>query len=222
MPARILNGVSHAKRVPSAAGGWVDVFATTLTPSIVGWWDQELQPAIDARGLADAGWNWPLLATLARSPLFLPQSLHAVAVGVAWESGFIPCVLLLVARNYPHLPNHGLTSTYLWYLSTAVQGSLQNHLPPSHVPKSLGRLGLDWALTESFNRQQRGRLGLHADLSGGNRLFTWYAKQGMINLPQAARLPLGIRRFVVPNDGRYFYYDTPSAVAQSQSLDGWR
>ena len=90
------------------------------------------------------------------------------------------------------------------------------------VPKRLGMIALDVAVTHSLNHRGQGRVGLHADEDGGDGLLQWYQRQGMQVLPRDERLPRGPRRLVKPSDGRYCYFTARAAVGFSRNLDSLR
>ena len=95
-------------------------------------------------------------------------------------------------------------------------------LGPNQIPKQLGTIALDVAVTHSLNRRRLGRVALHSDPEGGERLLAWYQKRGMTILPRSKRLPPGPRRLVKPSDGHYCYYTVPDAVEASRDLDHLR
>ena len=76
--------------------------------------------------------------------------------------------------------------------------------------------------THSLNTWGKGRVGLHADVRGGDLLLGWYQQQGMTVLPADRRLPPGPRRLVRPSDGRYCYFTAKAALEASRRLDSLR
>ena len=95
-------------------------------------------------------------------------------------------------------------------------------LTADHVPKRLGTITLDVAVTHSMNHRGRGRVGLYSDEGGGDALLDWYQRQGMKVLPADKKLPSGPRRVVKPSDGRYCYFTAKAARQFSKNLDDLR
>ncbi len=98
----------------------------------------------------------------------------------------------------------------------------EHPLSEDRVPKRLGTIALDVAVTHSFNHGGHGRTSLHADPKGGDRLLEWYQGKGMKVLPTDRRIPFGPRRFLRPSDGRYCYYTVKAALEASRGLDSLR
>ncbi len=85
-------------------------------------------------------------------------------------------------------------------------------------------IGMDVAITHSYNCGLSGLIGLHADEEGGDALMKWYGapqKGGMSSLPKGQPLPPGVRR-LRGNDGRYFYHDDATASSASKRMDIYR
>jgi hypothetical protein len=188
-----------------------------------------MQPVIDRDGpaqqRADVGWNWIIFAggyldgtaTLGR------QRFLALTMGVADGHTCIPVGLLCVVLHAGHLADPKRRSVYVLYLSDAPRSALSSWLSPDRIPRPIARALLDVALCESIARKWEGRLGLYAGDEGGTKLLDFYTKRHMHNLPKSARVP---KRLVelgeAPNVGRFFYYETPSALLASCELDSWR
>ena len=109
-------------------------------------------------------------------------------------------------------------ATFLWYLADAPATALGQILPTHAIPKALGTIALDIAITFSLNDGLDGRTGLHADPDGGSELMVWYFSKGMTNLPPHAPRPSVFRA----NDGRYFFHTPLSATMATQKLDCFR
>jgi hypothetical protein len=129
----------------------------------------------------------------------------------------------LLVERYPDLHDPERESVFLWYLSPAPEEFFQSGRGRvlECFPKALMAVGMDMAITHSYNVMRRGRVGLHAAPKGGQALFDWYsdpARGGMISIPPAGRLAGGWRR----NDGRYFYHDEITAFTVSRRLDSLR
>ena len=111
---------------------------------------------------------------------------------------------------YPYFADRRRKAVFLWYLADAPTDVLRYYLETKHselkdikLPKMLGSIGLDIAVTHAFNTNLEGRTELHAAKEGGERLFRWYEKQGMTPLPKSQRLPIG-RQMATGNDGGVF------------------
>ena len=202
-----------------------------MGPQHVLWWQANVQPHID-EDLArpDHGWNWMLFAPLTRvTGLAAAHKPAGYAVGLVVrgaEPWFIPCAMVLLVGRARALDDSSKRSAYVWYLSTAPEEALldiqEYRLESDDVPKQLGSIALDTAITHSLNSRRRGRLALHAATKGGEALLAWYRRKGMQVFPEAQRLPFEVRRLLAPNDGRYCYYTIPEAVEASRRLDHLR
>jgi hypothetical protein len=129
----------------------------------------------------------------------------------------------LLVETYADLADSRLESVFLWYLSPAPEEFFRSGRGrlAGAVPKALMAIGMDMAITHSYNIMKRGRVGLHAAPEGGRALVDWYKdpeRGGMIVIPKHQSLAGGWRR----NDGRYFYHDEATAFAVSRRLDSLR
>jgi len=193
-------------------------------------WEARIQPVIDFDpNRVDQGWNWLLYLPLSKlTGNVLQRSPVGYCIGIvaSEEDYFIPCAMLQLLGRYPALNDHDKTSAFTWFLSTAPKAALleldEYHLSENRIPKRLGSIALDVAVTHSFNHGDHGRTGLHADPKGGDRLLEWYQERGMTVLPTDRRIPFGPRRFLRPSDGRYCYYTARAALEASRSLDPLR
>ncbi|MEA2571929.1 MAG: hypothetical protein QOI24_3930 [Acidobacteriota bacterium] len=189
-------------------------------------WDEHVQPAIDSgdAARADRDWDWPSLWRLLRwLGAGLRQEPVLLTLDVELANGdLIPCAMFAGVRNYrfPNAPH--MKSCFVWYMTAAPASVLPGLLDcdVANVPRQLTRFCLDIGVTLSFRRGHRGRLWLHAS-PDGEELPKWYARQGMANLMQSAKLPFGVRA-LLGNDGRYFCYDEESAAEASRALDTYR
>jgi len=139
---------------------------------------------------------------------------------------FLPCALILLLGRDVALDDHARRSTFTWFLTTAPEAALltipEYRLSEDTLPRRLGTITLDVAITHSLNHLARGRVSLHADPKGGQPLLEWYQTRGMTVLPPDRKLPVGPRRLFAPSDGRYCYYTVSAALAASRELDGLR
>jgi len=230
MALRTWTGIGFVKRAPTAGGGTIDLRVSDLDPTQALWWHSRVQPIIDEDpSRTDEDWNWLLFGPFTYAVgKVLRRRPAGYAVGVErQDSGaFVPCGLALLLGRNPAIEDHSKRSTFTWYLTTAPQSALlglpEYGLDDDRLPKALGSITLDVAVTHSFNHRSQGRVGLHADEKGGDALLEWYLSRGMTILPKDKKLPAGPRRIFSPSDGRYCYYTTEAAVEASRSLDNLR
>ncbi len=101
--------------------------------------------------------------------------------------------------------------------------SIDDHpISEDRIPRRLGSIALDVAVTHSLNERRLGRTALYADERGGDPLLQWYVRRGKTVLPDEEKLPPGPRRLLKPSDGRYCYYTVPAAIEASKALDPLR
>lgn len=228
---RIWTGLPFVSEAPTRGDAATPLRVSPLRPAHILWWQANVQPVIDRdASRADRGWNWFLYApfTFAAGTAIAHEP-AGYTVGIVSPSDgrlFVPCGLMLLVGRMRALDENRNRSTFVWFLSTAPEAALRNldeiDLTRDTVPKRLGQITLDVALTHSFNTGRRGRVALHAAEEGGDALLAWYERQGMRVLPADRRLPRGFRRLVVPSDGRYCYFTTQAALKASQRLDPLR
>lgn len=130
--------------------------------------------------------------------------------------------MMSIVEEYPHLANNSKSSLFVWFLSRAPDAYLRTALRAGRdgVPKLLMQIGVDVAITHSFDLGHEGRIGLHAAPAGADLLLRKYEHDcGMVRLPEGVALPLGFRRVMAPNRGRYFYHSEETALAASRRLD---
>jgi hypothetical protein len=204
-----------------------------MAPSHVLWWHAHVQPVIDRdSSRTDQGWNWLLFAPFtmftARTVAHQPAG-YTVGMVIGDETDeedFIPCALVLLVGRSRALDHPKKRGVFVWYLATAPTEALttipEHALNEDQVPKRLGAIGLDTALTHSFNNRRRGRMALYAADKGEDALLDWYRSRRMQVYPDDRPLPFDVRRIVRPSDGRYCYYTIPNAIAASRELDDLR
>lgn len=184
------------------------------------WWDEHVQPTIDAiPQRADRGWRWARHLTTARW-VGMRQQVRDFSITLSHPSNDSELVigLVIVAGRYPFLPHPTQSSALLWYCSTIPPQLLAQYFPQP-IPKGLGKIAVDMAVTLSFQNNWKGRTGTHAHPHGGKKLLTFYQNTCYMQpLPLNVKLPTLGRRLFIPNDGRYYYLDEDRAGQFSQDL----
>jgi len=230
MDLRRWTGVRFVRRAPTRDGGEATLRVTRMERSHVLWWQSHVQAIIDADPeRVDNGWNWMLYAPFTRLyGVVLARRPVGYTVGLVDDDAarFLPCALILLLGRDVALDDHARRSTFTWFLTTAPEAALltipEYRLSEDTLPRRLGTITLDVAITHSLNHLARGRVSLHADPKGGQPLLEWYQTRGMTVLPPDRKLPVGPRRLFAPSDGRYCYYTVSAALAASRELDGLR
>lgn len=229
MPLRTLRGLVHVSSGPRQGGSRFPLEVVSMRDEHARWWQDSVQPYIDAseEARADQRWRWRrILGAVKLGGSIVGQTPSAFMIGLKRaDHEFWPCVMMAMVESYPYLPDPAQRSVFLWYISPAPELFFLQaaRFEASEVPKALMAIGMDVAITQSYNAQQHGRLGLHADKRGGPRLVEWYAapdRGGMHQLE--ATLPLPGVRALLGNDGRYFYHDETSACRVSSRMDAFR
>jgi hypothetical protein len=172
-----------------------------MTAEHVLWWHSHVQPIIDRDPQrADNGWNWLLYAPFAEVAgrvLIRKPAGYTVGLIDSERDRFVPCALVQLLGRVPALDDHDRESAFVWFLSTAPDEaltSIEDHpSPQDRLPRRLGSIALDVAVTHSLNKRRLGRTALYADERG-----------------------------LKPSDGRYCYYTVPAAIEASQNLDPLR
>lgn len=224
------RGVPFVRRAPTKSGEDVPIHIAKMTAAHVLWWHSHVQPIIDRDPTrADKDWNWLLYASFAEvAGRVLVRKPVGYTVGVTDPEldRFVPCALVQLLGRVPALDDHDRESVFVWFLSTAPDEALTTiedyPIPEDRIPRRLGSIALDVAVTDSLNRRRFGRTALYADERGGEPLLQWYRRRGMTVLPDEDELPPGPRRLLKPSDGRYCYYTVPAAIAASKELDPLR
>lgn len=230
MNFRRMRGVRFIRRAPSSSGQEVELRVTRMTVPHVLWWHSHVQPIIDRdSSRTDRDWNWLLYApfvTLAAGILARQPIGYTVGIVVPEMNSIIPCALVHLMGHFPALDDHSAKAAFVWFLSTAPDEALMTvpeyPIPGDRLPKRLGTIALDVAVTHSLNHRRRGRVGLYADKEGGNTLIDWYVRRGMEVMRVDQKLPAVPRRLFKPSDGRYCYYLPDRALEASRALDHLR
>lgn len=164
---------------------------------------------------ADRNWDWrwqiPLITFgggLARRPRMFQ---------LCRASDSFPLGMLALLENERSINDHSQPAVYVWYLTGAPEAAVQD----KGAPKGITTAVLDIAVTLSLNGPAQGRLWLHADRGGGERLLDWYRSKGLESVAPDITLP-GPAVVGRPNDGRYLQLDEARARQVSDRLAGWR
>ena len=195
-----------------------------MTIDDITWWSSEIQPAIAGTVRADRDWRWQRIAGpyLSGTIRLGRQRFSALTLGVQHDQ-FVRCGMLLMISHASHLPDQMRRSVYVWYFADAPRTRLAELLPPALTPRPIASALLDVALCESFNQRWAGRLGLYADQRGGDELLAFYGRSGMSSLSPEIRPPIRLVELgETPNDGRFFFHSTVSAIAASRRFDTMR
>lgn len=185
-----------------------------ITKAHLTWWDQHVQPRINTLpNRADRGWRWNRIRMLCHSAGLAQQVRDfAITTSSLDDSPSIVLGFVVVATKYPFLANPRESSVFLWHCSTIPPQVLSEYLDPP-LPKQLGQIAVDLAVTEAFHQGWQGRTSTHADPRGGTALLQFY--QGtckMRLLPMHVALPTIGRRLFQDNDGRYCYLNSQNAL----------
>jgi hypothetical protein len=208
------------KRLPTSAGGVVDVRVREADYRHAAAWDRDIQPVIRRMDRIDAPWKW---STLYLRSLFLELSagrrlgfLQLVTPGTAGAP--FPLGQILLADGFPYPPDDTLACAFLWYLAGAPNGAV---VAAGATPcKAILAALVDAAIQFSYLAGYDGRICLHASPAGTEaqraQLLERYARLG---LKRSSERRIGrLRR----NDGRYFYADEQAAKLLSSNLQGYR
>lgn len=189
-------------------------------------WHRDVQPVIARRtSRPDAAWNWPMLI----QPLTLLGGLRRggrlfqVTIGAEQK----PAAMIALLSNERWFEDWSQPATFLWFLSAAPPEALsfEDARGVRIKPRQVGRTAFDVALTVALQSAGKGRLWLHADPLGGDKLMAWYRLTiGMriIDPVRYPKLPGDAIRRTRPNDGRYLYLDEPSALQTHAALSAYR
>lgn len=220
--------IPFVKEAPTKSGVTVPIHVSKMKLEHVRWWHSKIQPTIDEdSSRADRYWNWILIAASSTlSGKVLAKKPVGLTVGIQVDGLFVPCVMMQLIGKFPYFLNQNKKSVFIWYLSVAPDDALLSlkelNLKPDTLPKNLGSITLDIAVTYSENHRRKGRTCLHASKEGGEELLSWYQSKGMKIFPETEKLHLGLRRLFVPSDGRYCYFDENGALKEIMEFDAYR
>lgn len=186
------------------------------------WWAKHVQPAIQCHPeRPDRTWDWIALVNGATPVLRFArlsgQELHPYCIATQDASGdLVIAGMVLLAEPYPFLMDHQKSAPFLWFLAAAPAEFLCQRLRNDR-PRLLQAL-VDICIVFSHEKNYQGRVGLHADPKGGDKLAQGYQRCGLRALPAEVKLPLA-RQFLrivatlggAETTGSYFYADTDHA-----------
>ena len=223
-------GINFVNRAPNRSGGEVKIRVVQMMLSHVLWWHSHVQPVIDSDpNRVDKDWNWPVYYSFtAFTGKVLRRKPFGYVIGIVTENDkhLIPCAMVILLGRFPALDNDKKYGVFTWFLTTAPTEALltikEYKLTKDTLPKQLGAIGMDTAITHSVNNRTKGRVALYADKKGGDALLNWYKSVGFQVLPLNQRLPRSPRRLFKPNDGRYCFLTPKAAMVASKRMDHLR
>lgn len=221
MSKRLEGAIVQAVKAPrrDRGKGFIDIDIVEADTKHAKIWHNFVQkPYINKdRERVDFGWNWIIYSRWFRKvSTFLNQKPVLYFICTKKNDNVVPLGMVLVANNYPWIKDPTLKSSFIWYLTTAPVEFLKEHLSDSEIPH-ISEVTLDVGITASYHNLNKGHLGLHADLKGGEKLLNFYRRCKLQTLEKSAKLPKG--RSFKGNDGRYFFYDENTAFSVSSKLD---
>ncbi|MTV41301.1 hypothetical protein [Duganella radicis] len=182
-------------------------------------WKRLIQPHVGP-ARPDAKWNWPWLFWQAgKSEALFKRVPSLFCIEIAGSGGkAVPLAMMMLSEGYPALDGGYTPCVYIWYAAAAPGAALKAlGAPPDKLSMILEAL-LDTAIQRSYELGYDGRVGLHADPSGGEQLFSKYRDKARMT-PLLGNASLTVARKMKRNDGRYFWTDPKLAQSLSNSLD---
>jgi hypothetical protein len=190
-----------AVRTPAACRRWVDL---VHTPFIEG-----------DTTRADFDWDWEWMIPRLTVTAGMRRKPRLFQVNLAQDNFPVGMVSMLEHERWPE--DRSQKAVFVWYLTAAPGPAVSKY----GAPKKLMQAALDVGVTVALNGSAQGRLWLHAAPEGGQKLFDWYGKQGLVNIASDVILP-SARYPVRVNDGRYFQLTPEQARQVSSNMDGFR
>jgi hypothetical protein len=189
-------------------------------------WDAEIQPriALDKKR-ADANWLWYRNYTwcrtienlLKRDVVYAQYLLNGTDPITKTGGVLIPAGQAIYSLGYPFPGDKNKKCVFIWFLTATPKDILEEHQLPK--VKMLNPL-LDLAVQISVFTGHEGRIALHADPMGGERLIRSYLKVGLQNIDKSVKIgPLMSPR---QNDGRYFKMSEEQALAFADNFNEYR
>lgn len=212
----------YIKRLPlHEKESFVDVNIRRGSPQDPVNWDKLVQPYVVASRprAPDAKWNWPWLVwRCGKSEQVLGRTTSLFCLDVPGNnSKAVPLAMMVLSEGYPALDGGLFPCVYIWYVASGPSKALSALGAPGKFGMVLEAL-LDIAIQRSYELGYDGRVGLHADPSGGELLFSKYRDKARMK-PLMHNVSLTLVRKLNANDGRYFWIDPKLAQSLSNSLD---
>jgi hypothetical protein len=191
------------------------------------WWFKNVQRFIfQDESRPDRNWDWRSLIA-GKSPFirlaqWIGQQPQAFCITVSDSDGNeIPIAMLLLVKNYVYLPDTKQGASFIWFLAAAPEQVLRDKLDGKKP--SLLRALIDIGVVVSFRASYDGKMGLHADPSGGASLVDKYMACGLKKMPDERHLPWSRRlmQHLTATEGSigcYLYADNAIALANMRKL----
>ena len=215
-------------KAPDKEGDLIPIVISEMTIQHAKWWQSQIQPVIDDNpDRADQYWKWIIISASSKlAGKVFSKRPAGYAVGFDLDGNFIPCGLIQLIGKFPYLVDRNKKSVFVWFLAVAPKESLTSlkdvNISSDKIPKRIGSILLDIAVTHSFNIRNKGRAALHASNEGGEKLLQWYSSRGMEIYPKGEKLHFGIRRLIKPSDGRYCYFTEDGAIKEIKEFAPYR
>ncbi|MCJ2036864.1 hypothetical protein [Methylobacterium sp. J-068] len=189
-------------------------------------WHDRVQPVIARdRRRADVAWNWPNIIRPMTMAVGVRRGGRLFQMTIGDEQRPAAMISLLTKERW--FADRRQPATYLWFLSRAPTETLtfRDRDNAAFTPRQVGQAAFDVALTIALESAGQGRLWLHADPIGGDKLLRWYSQMtGMrtIDPGDYPKLPGDAVRGDRNNDGRYLYLDEKGAERTHRALSSYR
>ena len=187
-------------------------------------WMSQVQPDIamdEAR--ADCDWDWPArvgVNNTLRAMRMTGEYFVITAVSDLAQAA-IPIGLMTVFGRPSFIPNPQQDCIVIWHMSAAPRRFLTRHFGEGREPRGIGHALIDTAISRAFQQGMEGRVTLHATPDGGEKLAQWCSVALRMHR-LTINDPLPRMAIYGKNDGRWFYFTTPSALQYSQGHDAQR
>jgi hypothetical protein len=134
------------------------------------WWHSHVQSIIDSDpNRVDKDWNWPIYFSFtAVVGKALSRKPFGYVIGMVTENDkhLIPCAMVILLGRFPALDKEKTYGVFTWFLSTAPAEALptikEYKLTRDTLPKQLGAICMDTAITHSVNNRTKGRVAAYA------------------------------------------------------------
>lgn len=213
--------VDFLRRVPLRSGGSLEVEVHEIIWPVNGVarcssWMRQVQPHV-ARDATRADRDWDWLVEIPTIVRVLGARRGARMFQLCRRSDGFPLGMVALLEQERWIDNERQPAVFVWYATGAPAAAI----PGDDKPANLMTSTLDIAVSVALASAAQGRLWLHADPAGGDRLLDWYATKGFDRVPRWVSLPgrlPGFRR----NDGRYFRLTPGGSNRFAAALEGFR